>query len=79
MPPYPFRFSPLCDDEWRGGEGVRTDPTCQEGMGEPEVEIRFPRELPESGWRLILQSGRKVQSCNYLHKLLQQSNTWEEL
>lgn len=54
MPPYPFKFSPpvICDDKW----GVRAS---QDGL-EPELEIRFPRELPESGWRLILQSERKV-------------------
>lgn len=58
MPPHPFKFSPpvTCDDEWRV---VRMDPAWQEGI-EPELEIRFPRELPESGWRLILQSERKV-------------------
>lgn len=57
MPPYPFKFSPpaIFNDEW----GVRMDPAWQDGM-EPELEIRFPRELPESGWRLLLQSERKV-------------------
>lgn len=57
MSPYPFKFSPpaIFNDEW----GVRMDPAWQDGM-EPELEIRFPRELPESGWRLILQSERKV-------------------
>ena len=63
MPPNPFQFAPplstvTSGDGWEsegvgmgGGEGV---------MGEPELEIRFPRELPESGWHLVLESDKKV-------------------
>ena len=51
MPPHPFKFAPPAnsndDDEW--------------GLpGDPELEIRFPRQLPESGWSLLLESDKKV-------------------
>ena len=48
MPPHPFQFAPPTTDEW-------AEPTA-----EPELEIRFPRQLPESGWRLVLESDHKV-------------------
>ena len=53
MNPHPFKFAPV--------------PTLSNGMWgedgdewEPELEIRFPRILPESGWKLVLESERKV-------------------
>ena len=60
MPPHPFKFSPpspaVPGDEWRGSERMTME--CM--TREPELEIRFPRELPESGWKLALESEKKV-------------------
>ena len=41
-----------------------------DGEAEPELEIRFPRELPESGWQLFLKSEEKVHPlCSIAHIL----------
>ena len=53
-PPYPFSF-PLPSPTERAEEWERESVTW-----EPELEIRFPRELPESGWKLALDSDGKV-------------------
>ena len=57
MPPHPFKFAPPAssndDDEW--------------GLpGDLELEIRFPRQLPESGWSLLLESDKKVRSSKQM-------------
>jgi hypothetical protein len=68
MPPHQFNFArPLLTsdgEEWAGE--VMT--------WEPELEIRFPRELPESGWKLVLDSDGKMASSSITFSPCHQSH-----
>ena len=52
----------------------------EEDDGEPELEIRFPRILPESGWKLVLESAHKVKrSVLFLHTLVSRYDKYGKL